>query len=64
MDILSSPLNTYLNKDVRLQWTGKVQCFCGRQLSEFYRQNFVINVSGMRHKRHQVYLSRSCVRQI
>ena len=33
-------LNTCLNKNIRLLWTGKVQCFCGRQLSEFYRQNF------------------------
>lgn len=34
------PLNSYLNKNICLKWTGKVQCFCGKQFSEFYRQNF------------------------
>jgi len=34
------PLNAYLNRTICLKWTGKVQCFCGKTLSEFYRQNF------------------------
>ncbi len=34
------PLNQFLNKDITLKWTGEVQCFCGKRLAEFYRQNF------------------------
>ena len=36
----SIPLNQFLNKDITLQWTGEVQCLCGKRLAEFYRQNF------------------------
>ena len=34
------PLNQLLNKNITLKWTGEVQCFCGKRLVKFYRQNF------------------------
>ena len=33
-------LNQLINKKITLNWSGKVQCLCGKRLSKFYRQNF------------------------
>lgn len=33
-------LNNIINKKITFEWSGKVQCICGKIFPKFYRQNF------------------------
>ena len=37
------PINQLINKDITLNWDGKVECICGKIFNQFYRQNFCYN---------------------
>ena len=34
------PLNKLIGSNIKINWSGKVVCVCGRIMSKFYRQNF------------------------